>query len=973
MRTSTLFSSQSNRPRLLIALCGIAASASTTFSDTWDNSAGNAQWSTITNWLDNTEPTNADAAIFPTTIPLNQATILMTTTEFCASLAFNNDYTLQGGQMFIINGGVDVASGRTATINTVINGSAGLTKTGGGTLRLLPVSSNAFSGLISITGFGSTLYVRSNVVLGNTANDITISGGRLQLDGITNPNFLITGRTITAGALGGTIELLNNAFLDLNQALGANANPLTFTGSGTVELNSPSTRTGSTFVSVPLLRINSATALGTPGSVSLSSGAVLEINNGSGIFAGTVFPSAGTTIRGGTGTHTFNGFASVAGPMTLNGGLTANDTLILGTNGASVWNNGSGATTIGTGTVQLNSANNYVGDWTINGTLQVNHPGALGTGITPILVGPPGHLILNTPTLARDITLNNPGGGIQLLQDVTVTGDIAVAPSTAFVPIIGPDHEFTLTGASSSFTYSGIAFFGGASGVGSFRVTAGADVTGGSTRLYGITGAPGSITVSGAGSTWVNTGEMWIGNTGEGTLTVEAGAAVSCPGVFIGVVDNGAATITGENSSLTSTALLKIGLASQSTMAVLAGADVTAFDTYVGEGIDASGTLTINGAGSTWTNQGLLIVGKAEPSGGTPAAGAVNLSNGGTLSCLGLHLGDVATASSTLTIQGGLTRLDCGASGVLMSQNGASSTLNLPGGIVHIDGDITDGGAGVSAVIMDGATLDMMGHAIGAGPSPIDNIQFRSGTLKNVAQINNGAGLTKTGPNTLYLNTNNTYTGSTNINQGTLFVVNLSGSATGPGLVTVAAGATLAGPGIIGGLVANDGIVAPEGFNFNPVGTLTVNGTYSQFATGTLRIDIASAVSNDRVVVTGGGASVAAGTLDVQLVNGFTPAQGDSFTILEAAFISGQFPTTNLPALSSGLLWQVEYLPNSVRLAVVSDCPADFNSDGGTDFFDYLDFVDAFSANDPAADFNQDGGIDFFDYLDFVDAFSAGC
>ncbi len=54
-------------------------------------------------------------------------------------------------------------------------------------------------------------------------------------------------------------------------------------------------------------------------------------------------------------------------------------------------------------------------------------------------------------------------------------------------------------------------------------------------------------------------------------------------------------------------------------------------------------------------------------------------------------------------------------------------------------------------------------------------------------------------------------------------------------------------------------------------------------------------------------------------------------------------------------------------------CLADFNSDGVVDFFDYLDFVDAFSANLASADFNLDGVIDFFDYLDFVDAFSSPC
>ncbi len=71
-----------------------------------------------------------------------------------------------------------------------------------------------------------------------------------------------------------------------------------------------------------------------------------------------------------------------------------------------------------------------------------------------------------------------------------------------------------------------------------------------------------------------------------------------------------------------------------------------------------------------------------------------------------------------------------------------------------------------------------------------------------------------------------------------------------------------------------------------------------------------------------------------------------------------------------------EYEPmNSASLQIITpgQCPADFNNDGGVDFFDYLDFVDAFSNQDPMADFNADGSIDFFDYLDFVDAFSIGC
>jgi hypothetical protein len=54
-------------------------------------------------------------------------------------------------------------------------------------------------------------------------------------------------------------------------------------------------------------------------------------------------------------------------------------------------------------------------------------------------------------------------------------------------------------------------------------------------------------------------------------------------------------------------------------------------------------------------------------------------------------------------------------------------------------------------------------------------------------------------------------------------------------------------------------------------------------------------------------------------------------------------------------------------------CAADFNHDESVDFFDYLDFVDAFSSLAAEADFNHDNSIDFFDYLDFVDAFSTPC
>ncbi len=58
-------------------------------------------------------------------------------------------------------------------------------------------------------------------------------------------------------------------------------------------------------------------------------------------------------------------------------------------------------------------------------------------------------------------------------------------------------------------------------------------------------------------------------------------------------------------------------------------------------------------------------------------------------------------------------------------------------------------------------------------------------------------------------------------------------------------------------------------------------------------------------------------------------------------------------------------------------CPADFNSDGAVDFFDYDEFVQCFEGgtcpSGKTADFNNDTAVDFFDYDEFVVAFEAPC
>ena len=73
--------------------------------------------------------------------------------------------------------------------------------------------------------------------------------------------------------------------------------------------------------------------------------------------------------------------------------------------------------------------------------------------------------------------------------------------------------------------------------------------------------------------------------------------------------------------------------------------------------------------------------------------------------------------------------------------------------------------------------------------------------------------------------------------------------------------------------------------------------------------------------------------------------------------------------------WQAtgKSAPVLMDMGTLSLCAADFNSDSVVDFFDYLDFVDAFSVSAPASDYNHDGAVDIFDYLDFLSDFATGC
>jgi hypothetical protein len=127
----------------------------------------------------------------------------------------------------------------------------------------------------------------------------------------------------------------------------------------------------------------------------------------------------------------------------------------------------------------------------------------------------------------------------------------------------------------------------------------------------------------------------------------------------------------------------------------------------------------------------------------------------------------------------------------------------------------------------------------------------------------------------------------------------------------------------------------------------------------------------------GGGLATLGGALDVSLWGGFTPAVGDVFEFITATGgVSGAFARVDLPALGTGLDWELDYEVNAVKLRVVAlpTYEADFDEDGDVDGDDLLrwrvGFGDAMVHGNGDAD--ADGDVDGSDFLTWQQQLGSG-
>src|SRR5262245_31578018 len=163
---------------------------------------------------------------------------------------------------------------------------------------------------------------------------------------------------------------------------------------------------------------------------------------------------------------------------------------------------------------------------------------------------------------------------------------------------------FNISG--SDFTQTQLII--GNNGNGTLNVNSGADVNvpgSNSTASLGHhSGSSGSLSINGTGSTMTTGNQLWIGENGMGTLTVQNGGTLNSSstagfsniiGVFGG--SNGMVTVTGAGSSWTTTNALRVGNSGNGSLMITNGGSVSSTGVEIGLGSSAGGTVTVGGSG----------------------------------------------------------------------------------------------------------------------------------------------------------------------------------------------------------------------------------------------------------------------------------------------------------------------------------------------------------------------------------------
>jgi autotransporter-associated beta strand protein len=279
-----------------------------------------------------------------------------------------------------------------------------------------------------------------------------------------------------------------------------------------------------------------------------------------------------------------------------------------------------------------------------------------------------------------------------------------------------------------------------------------------------------------------------------------------------------------------------------------------------------------------------------------------------------IGFGDSSTAASaSIEVFGGTVELGNSSLGGTAQIELQSDVIGFTPGNLRISRHNFPGvtiGSIASSGAADGAFVYLGANNLTVGSNDL------STTFSGVIEDNGLSGsLTKIGTGTLDLKGVNTYTGQTNINGG---VLQVDGSISSNTFINHK-GALVGGGTVYGNVTNYSGEVSP-GDPLGVPGVLTVSGNYMQTPSATLTVQIGGTDPDQVSVLNVLGNANLKGALDPELVNGFVPAIGQSFSILGYASVTGLFSHIRNKVFDNGRKrWSLVYQPTGAALVVESN------------------------------------------------------
>ncbi|EDY18488.1 autotransporter-associated beta strand repeat protein [Chthoniobacter flavus Ellin428] len=645
---------------------------------TWQTGGGN--WFDSTNTLQNQTWADGNDAVFGAGSGA-AGTVALGSAITANSLTFNTtgsgNYTITGNTLTITTGNIAVnlaaTAGVSATINSIVAGSAGLTQTGTGTLILGGSSANTYSGLTTVSG-GTLTLSKTAGVTAVTGDILVNTGGTLTL---AADNQIADTSTITVAGGAVTFAGHNETFQNLNVSAGTFITGNSGTQTSTVNITGAMTLSGS-----GALTVNSGATLNAA-KITMT-GATPTILIGGNLNTQLVVGSGGLTMSGESITlNTGPGNTQIV----LNGDLTASGANKIVPNGAP--GTGLNSLAIGTATRTLNITG---GTTFINvaitgsgGSLIKSGAGALTFGGTSNNTVPntySGVVIVNAGTL----TLEKAAGVNAIAGDVVINGGSLLLGASNQ---IADTSNMTIAGGS----YNGSGF---SESFASLLISGGTYSGGTGATTIGSLQLSSGVFNSNAGITTILGNTSITGGAG-GDFVVNSGGTVSSNGI---TVTGGGILIGGSSTTLTT---LTIGAGGLS----LSGQTVqtnAATSGNAGSQIVLNGDLTASG-GSNFTISGTVPSGAVAQLSIGSASRNFNIINGQT----NMYLAVVGNG-------GNLVKQGSGQLSLLGNNSYTGATI-VQSGLLAVTGDSTQGKlSGTTALVVNGG-----GTLQDGSPAPTSN------------------------------------------------------------------------------------------------------------------------------------------------------------------------------------------------------------------------------------------------------------